>query len=205
MPYYPFGTPTNCRVIVDGQSLNVYGASPWPDRVDRGQAMIVANQAISGKGWFELVNSLTPRLSSVMDQSSRGVVLVMLGGSADIWSDHTGAQAYTDEVTYVTNVKALATARSLGIRIVGTTTTPATLFTTAENTELLNLNTAVRNDASAAFDVKVDLWSDPRLNNPNDTTYYADGIHPTNNGIVAITELMRPGILTCMRQLGASV
>lgn len=62
--------------------------------------------------------------------------------------------------------------------------------TVTVSTLLSTLNDLKRSDASNAYDALADLIVDPRLDDPFDTAYYADGTHPTTAGSTAIAELM---------------
>lgn len=64
--------------------------------------------------------------------------------------------------------------------MIGTTVPPYTSATGAQETQRLLLNDLIR--ASSRYNRVADLAAVPELQDPDDTTYYSDGTHPTAAG-----------------------
>lgn len=180
-------------VVFAGQSLNIMPgpALCYPTQLmgDYFPAVPYANVAIGSMSW---TNLSVIQAANVNIHANGGLttILIMCGGTADVFIENdTGATLYAQEVAYAN------AARAAGFNhIIGTTITSTTAFSPGQNTERSNHNTLLLADASAAFDSVVDLAGDPRLDDPADATYYADGTHWTSAGAQAAADLVFPAL-----------
>lgn len=103
-----------------------------------------------------------------------------------------------DEATALSNMQALiAHARSHGWTVCFATTTPRTSFNSEQQTAASNINQFFRDNPSE-HDGLIDWAADPRLADPDDATYYQDGVHPTAAGAAVIAELTLSAITTLL-------
>jgi len=108
-----------------------------------------------------------------------------LWGTNDISNGDSSATVITAIDTWITSV---STAHADAV-LVGLTITPRSDFSGAQNTILAAVNAHIL--GSAAFDITVDIASDPDLDDPTDLTYYdPDGIHYTDAGSGVVASLM---------------
>lgn len=178
-------------VIFDGQSLNLAptGVTRMPDVAMAGLGIQHHVTAVSGQSWSTLQGTQTARLTSFVPRFDR-TILVMTGGTSDIWSggdNDTAAVAFANMETYA------ASARALGVdSIVATTVTPASIFDGDDETQRLALNSLIL--GSSAWESVVDLASEPELSNPANTTYYSDGLHWTAAGAAVAGAAIQPAV-----------
>jgi lysophospholipase L1-like esterase len=118
-------------------------------------------------------------------------ILVMMGGTTDITLGTSGSATYDNMVTISAAFKAATGLTDFATRrVIAATTTPSTSFSGDDNTQLGILNGLVVANGDAAFDAVVDLAANPDLDDPTNTTYYADGTHPTAVGATLIADLL---------------
>lgn len=179
--------------VFDGQSLVVwpsaYHVNSFPMRMMEGRKAAYHIVGIGGYAWTQLDNDFSSRVAPYAKLAPVSFY-IMVGATTQIDLGQAGGAVYNTEKA----ISDLAYAAGYTY-VIGSTTTPSTSFSAADNIELGILNAAVRADASNAFDAVADLAADPRLDDPTDTTYYGDGTHPTyvddvNSGTVAMAELI---------------
>ena len=182
-----FRTGDYCCVF-DGQSLVVwpsaYHVNSFPRQMMVGRKAPYWIAGISGYAWTQLDNDFESRIAPYAKMASPSFYL-MVGGTTQIALGQSGTTVYSTEKA----ISDLAYAAGYDY-VIGSTTTPSTAFSGANNIQLADLNARVLADASSAFDVSVDLAGDPRLDDATDATHYTDGTHPTTAGAAAIAELM---------------
>lgn len=191
--------PTLC--VFDGQSLNILpstGAIGLPYQSIQGKTATACVPgdivAIGGTAWTTLAESQVQR-SFRHANAAPTTVLVMTGGTKDVFNNELGAAIYATVKSYA------VAARAAGYnKIVVTTTTQNAGNFGAMETHRKDLNNLLIGNADAAFDQVVDLASDSTLSSPgappsgttvygsgnlsnaSNTTYYADGVHWTAAG-----------------------
>lgn len=102
----------------------------------------------------------------------------------------TAAQVYADLGTYVTARRAAAVSSGVRLKIYFNMTMPAAILTTANETQRQALLASLI--ASNTFDGLIRLDTIPALMNDANTTYFADGTHPTTLGEGIMARAMRP-------------
>jgi hypothetical protein len=183
-------------VVADGQSLNVWGSWLIKARTQIEAAGYLCSQrttAISGWSWDDLARDVAAR-THPFAKRARYPLLALNGGQSNIWRGDTGATVYNAMVAYA------AAARAAGFtRVVAFTMPPNTSNNAAKNTERLDANSRILADASSAFDAKVDLTTDPGLNDTGSASYF-DGVHWTEDGGQRCANLAAPVILPQLTQ-----
>lgn len=189
-------------VLCDGQSLNFVpvGGTTYPDLVRSGHPTVsVRVVGISGKSWTTLTASRAIRVNPLLVGVSSTVVVVLLGGTSDLFApeNDTGATVYADMVAYAVAVRAAIVAAGKTAKLAACTITPSTLLTGppgGQDAERVSANALIMADASAAFDAKIDLASDPHLSVNSDLGYYSDGTHWTAAGASKAYDLINAAI-----------
>lgn len=176
-------------VVFTGQSLNNHPVAPdnYPTQMMAefeidGAPVSWANIAIDGASWTQL-SGVNPQRFLLLN-ANRGIstLLAMCGGTADIINGDTGAQVYADMVSYADN------ARLAGYDlVVAQTITPAVVIIGGDETARQDANVLILADGDDAFDGVADAAAAP-MDDPADTDYYADGIHPTALGASILAE-----------------
>lgn len=105
---------------------------------------------------------------------SKTPILIDIGGQSDLLASLTAAQILTAMETYHTSAKLAGATKTIACTIPGITA--AWGFTGAMETQRLALNSSIL--SSTVFDEVADLASVPEASDPNDTTYFSDGLHP---------------------------
>jgi hypothetical protein len=97
----------------------------------------------------------------------------------------TDTQALSNWANYVT------LARSFGYKVWSLTCLPSTAFLAGEEVYRQSVNVSMRANASRIYgDRIIDAAALPQLQDPNDTTYYVDGTHPTVAGHTLLAKLL---------------
>lgn len=198
------------RFVFDGQSLNNQPSGtpqltlPYVSTFGLGP---VGNVSIGGASWTALTTgtglggasfSAAQRLHPVFRHSAN-VVLTLVGGTSDLlFEDDDAATVLSDMVAYSDAARAAAATYSTDIYVIGCTI-PATFnMTTDQNDDRLEFNDLLIADAGSDFDAVVDLTEDELgpLADPDDTTYYFDGVHWNATGAAYASTLVRPALIT---------
>lgn len=160
--------------------LNVYGFRP----------VTYAAWEI-GYGWAALTSTAFMDRVTPHADSALYTVATQVGGTTDYVAGATGAATYANEETCADGY------RSRGVNaVIGATTNPSTSITGGDETNRVTGNGLVLADAGDAFEAVADLAADPRLDDPTDTTYYADGTHLTSAGAAAVAEVLVTAMTT---------
>lgn len=158
-----------------------------------GSSYQVTNSGQSGFHTPDLTANFASLVQSHYVGRTRNILIVNEIGN-DLVSGGEGSGV--DEATARGNMQALiAKGRFYGWRVIFATTTPrdASHFTSEQQAAADNINDFFRNNPSER-DGFIDWAADPNLDDPTDTTYYQDGVHPTAAGAAVIAELVRAAI-----------
>lgn len=175
----------------DGNSIATFpnAADCYPTQLLASTGWTGLNKAVPSTPWGQLDDTFPVRCAPYM---KAGLVPVygMVGGIADVQLGASAAVIYT-------RVKAMATlARAAGgasTLVIASTITPYDLLSAPLETVRLDANTLLLADADVAFDAVVDLCAAP-MDDPTNTTYYSDGLHPTTVGAGLIATRMAAAV-----------
>ena len=173
-------------ILFDGQSLNYAPNNPLGGVNDYRHQLMVSfphvtwqkdkNVGSSGVSWTTLATTAYRRLFPYCNTGLTNI-LIMCGGTSDIWDGDSGATVYSDMYTYSDN------ARTYGIDLViACTITPNTVNSGAQETQRLDANSRIIADVSNKFDYSVAMAEDTDLDDASNLTYYGDGTHFTTLG-----------------------
>lgn len=167
------------KIIFDGQSFNFA-----PDVANSYPRLLMAQLpklyrgdevAVGGTPYINRAGTAAKRTDSKMPLNGDTCLLLDNGGQTDIYQlgmNLTAAQTIADMESYW-NARFTAGADY----IIVATVTKSTVYDADGETQRQALNTAIL--ASSVPDAVVDLASLPHAADPNDTTYFYDGLHPT--------------------------
>lgn len=184
------------KLIFDGQSFNFAPA------VDTAFPIVLTASLPASKYRSDVVGvSSTTYAQRSVDAATRvdqriplqKTILFDVGGPSDIIANLTATQVLTAAEAYAD------ARRTAGVDIIiGFTVTPGSSawYSSGQDTVRQTYNTNLK--ASSHFNAVVDMASLPHAANPNDTTYFYDGLHPTSLLVADIVAL----ILTTMTSLG---
>lgn len=180
-------------VVFDGDSLNYdpFGATPYPDLMMASRSGVWHRPARGGWAWSQLLNgNPTGQLPFAQRVApycklAEYVVYVQVGGINGYALGQSGATVYGNEKDAAVAAKAAG-----ADYVIGTTTLPATSVTGGNETKRTDGNTLVLANGDSAFDAVVDLAANTDLDDPADTTWYHDGIHPTTAGRTVMATLI---------------
>lgn len=128
-----------------------------------------------------LINTQAKRRDPLL-QHSETTVFVMNGGTGDISHLQSAATILATMQTYA------STARTAGAdRVIVGTIPTWNVITGPMETERVALNNLIR--AADDWDAVCDIAADPRFQDPDNTTYFVDGIHFADKGHEAAAEL----------------
>lgn len=200
--------PAPVRVVFDGQSYNLWppdvfstdGLGPMPDRVMSRRGIPWGNVALGNHGWgtagstdpLHLFATIATRLfPQARNRAGCTDVLVMAGGSSDIYADHqTGAAVYARAVAYMT------AARAAGFDVVVGVTIPP--FAGALAPSLGDLQAITDHNTlmmgGSDFDAVVDVHVPPIDDSTNTTYFENDQVHWRTPGAIAAAAIVRPVI-----------
>lgn len=188
--------------VFDGQSLNQFPFQPnnYPTQMMAALGTIdgleppwsiVAEGAAS---WSELAAgvyrptagvSVAPAVDRLFIHANQGLTtfLLMCGGTQDVLEGDTAATIYGDMESYADNAKAAGFTY-----VIAQTIATSTAFSGGEETVRDAANVLILADAGGAFDATVNIDVAP-LDDPADTDYYSDGIHPTALGATVLADV----------------
>ncbi len=183
--------------VLDADSIT-YGIGAalnqgWPNQADFGPGSQMYNMGLAGVRLSTLVANAATQIDPMI-QVGRTNVLIVFAGSNDIYGSLTPA------TTVYANLQSYCTARrSAGwTKIIVVTTLPR--GGVAPEAQRLKYNTSIRNGFSAgtlACDAVADVASDANIGQTGqqaDTSYYADGIHPTSAGHAVVANYVTAAI-----------
>lgn len=187
-------------VIFDGQSLNNYPAAPgnyptllmanypsiaWKDDRD--------NVAVDGLSWTTLATTASTRLHP-FGKGALTNILIMCGGTSDIWAGDSAATLYADHLSYANN------ARAAGFdKVIVTTLVGNILNTTPNNTQRLAFNDLLRlPQALIDFDGIADVAVVTGLDNHLSSSYDSGHIHWSSTGAAQVVTVVKPVLDTFM-------
>lgn len=189
--------PATDRVVFDGQSLNNYPDNPpnltFPERTMAGTGVLWFNVSVDGWSWTLLANGdgdpdMAPpvRRDPYVGQSATAV-LVLVGGQGDLLEGDTAAQIYAQMGAYAESGRTAGFSHVIGTTIPRNSLSNPGVLRPATNALILA-------DGDTYFDEVVDFDVAP-IDDPNDLTYYLDGLHWAAAGAQAAADLVRPVLL----------
>lgn len=201
----PIGPKTTPQLVFDGQSFNYapVSSAPYPNlllNMLEGQAFgVVVGK--SGTTYAQRNTDVVTRTDSLFANSEMSVVLDV-GGVSDLFSvadggaGLTAAQTLSAAQAYANNRKAAG-----ADYVIGFTVTNSTQFANnaTANNNRVSYNNMLRE--SAVHDAIVDQAAFPEFQDPNDTAYFYDGLHPTAAGATLIAQAAH----TALQNLGVVV
>jgi hypothetical protein len=177
-------TPIKVGAVFDGDSLTCTSYSSYPRQaaaIRRWQQY--TNVAVCGQTIQQMLQAGS-RLDPMRD-SGQATTLIGWGGTNDIISGADATTVYNGIVAYASQ------RRSAGWRILVLDILPRVGFTTAMETQRVQVNALLRQNWRNFASGFVDVAGDARLSNPNNTTYFAaDATHLTDAGYGVVAGLV---------------
>jgi lysophospholipase L1-like esterase len=176
-------------IVCDGNSLTAgQGGTPYPKQLLSllGGTYQVQNFGVGGQTTEDMIADAATQI----DSNPKSVLIAWEGGN-DIIVD--GADLATLQSRWNTYFSARKAA-GWGVgasKLVAMTITPRTVFTAPQNALVAQFNDWLRSNYTTYATHLVDLAADTRLDDPNDATYYDDGIHMTTAGYAVVAELIQ--------------
>lgn len=183
-----FSTPIfNAVILLVGDSIGVgYQANGYVaiEHLGYGAGVTYDNQSVSGHAITDIAADLGAGGYAQFYDAARTCLCVIPRGTNDLGNNGASAQA-----TYSALEAEVAKAKADGFYVAVCTLLPRTDFPgTAKEQARLDYNSAVRANAASA-DYIIDLASNPDMgpdSAASDTSKYADGLHPTQNGQILL-------------------
>jgi hypothetical protein len=184
-------------IVLAGQSLNnqPLGANSFANQLSERfeDETRLSDTSFGGIAWVQWAKDYwVHRILDPVPKAER-VIVCMCGGTTDYTPgvNRSGPNCYADQVTVANLARAAAPAGV--VKVIGSTTHPASSITGTNETDRTTGNALVVANASGAFDAVVDYAADPRLDDPFDTTYYqSDNTHETAAGAAVMVNLIDP-------------
>lgn len=181
--------------LFDGNSIGNYPtlADSYPTQMLASTGYVGRNVAISGAAWASLgasplANPPFRRRASIFLNGGQATAYLMVGGIQDVQNGLTAAQVYTVHK----NQADLARSYNPGLLIIDSTITPYSSLPGAQETVRVDANALIMADVDNKFDAQVDLSA--LMPDPNNATYYGDGLHPTVAGAAVIAAAMAAAV-----------
>lgn len=151
----------------------------------------VYNVAVSGQ---TTVNMLADEATQVYPlwRWARQNYLIAWEGTNDLRDGATATQAYDNLVLYYSN------GQTAGFQCVAMTILPRTGQPLSFETRRIEVNNNLRANWPSFSDALADVAADPRLSDPNNTTYFSDGTHLTAAGNAVVAEIVANALATIM-------
>lgn len=190
-------------IVTDGDSISAnvgsIGAQGWQAQGLNGidGRTTVQNVAVSGK----LLTAMATDAPTLVDAKFvAGIenICMIWGGTNDL----AGSLSVTANSLYGTLVSYHDARHAAGFKTVAFTILPradSTAGISTFETRRTDLNTLIRNNWRTFADALVDVANDPVMGaagTSTNTTYYADGTHPTNAGYARIAQFVREALAT---------
>ena len=180
-----FGVP-HCHLIFVGNSITSgagsTGGNTYPYYTAKALGLLggkcsYANLGHSGETTQQLLARYASEVTPTLHTGSKNILVLNEIGNDIYLNGLTARQAVDNYWAYV------AVARAAGIEVLASTCGPRALFSPAQLTTLLDANALVEAEFSAngCFDF-ADFGTIAEIQDINDTTYLADGTHPTSAG-----------------------
>ncbi len=188
----PTASPAARKIVSVGDSLTLgtylggSAGNSYPGQLATRTGIAVVNQGVNSRTIDTMranyVTEVRPELTATLNQ------VIILGGINDILINSTSA------VDIDADLRAFcATARADGAKVyVGTLTPVSTSYpdwTSAKETIRQAVNTDRRANWQQYADGLKDFGGDSRLSDPNNATYYGDGLHMTTAGYGVMAEV----------------
>lgn len=187
-----FSTPSfgSGSILTDGDSRTFgyqsTGGQTYPAQL---AAILGGSPMILNSGWSGItVQTISDNVARKYSEWNEftGKVYVLWAGTNDLTT--LGASA----ATVFSNLQSVyAAAKARGMHVVGCTEVGSS---TGDKAGLNTLLKGAYSGGTLNADVLVDLAADSRLQDPTNTTYFADNLHPTNAGYGVIASLFAPAL-----------
>lgn len=188
-----YNLPLPTIVITEGDSITASGTYPnyiWSELLSESLNYYVYNNAVSGSKTSDIINLRLTDLVERYDARVENIITLMIG--------HNDLAANVPVNTIWDNINTICNdLRDAGYKIILQTVLISNIETGSPSkmTELTDLNNRIRTMGTGIADVIVDSYNIPELLDPSNTTYYVDGVHPTNpTGSNLIGDLLLPQI-----------
>jgi hypothetical protein len=170
------------QLIFDGQSFNYYpgnGKRAYPAQLldlMGPRIGISAVVGISGTSYAYRSATVGARVDSLYPRARRTTVLD-IAGQNEILGGTTATELFRTVAAY-----ADARHQAGAAFVVEYTITKSDRYTSTQEAERAAYNRLLMGNAGHHIDAVVDIASRPEFANPSNTTYFEDGIHPTEAG-----------------------
>lgn len=176
--YLSFGIlkPAQLRFGGDSKMTGLGGAPACPNQTatlsQPGNYVYLKNTAVSGRTTVDVLNSLS---AEVLTQYVPGIVNVyaIMIGNNDISLGLNAAQTYANIVSICTQV------RAVGYKVIIMTDLYTAPLVSSANTTRNTINVNIRANWATFAEELSDTNALPNAQDPTNTTYFADGVHPT--------------------------
>ena len=151
-----------------------------------------ANPAVGGASWTYLLRTMPERVAKYF-KTSPNTILIMLGGTSDIYTDNDTAQkVYDDHAAYA------VAARAAGADyIICCTITPSDIFSAGQEIIRAAANVKILADASVAFNAVCNIAAVSGLDNYA-SAYYSDALHFSITGAQLCADTIAPYITAAL-------
>ena len=144
------------------------------------------NLGISGQTLAQMLASAPTNLDPLHDGTKQGNIVVICGGTNDLYAGATPASVYANLQAYC------AARRTAGWKVVVTTVLPRSASDPFDaNRQTLNTN--IRANWGTFADGLADIAADQRIGVPGanaNSAYFADGTHPNNTGYGIMAQIV---------------
>lgn len=157
------------------QGAGAQGLQSYPDQVSRMLGItLVDNWGVPGERIADAIADYS-EVDGSYDPDTADTLLFMMGTN-DIAASRTPAQVQEDLTTYC------GLAKATGYRVALGTMLPAPAVGWGSQTDRDTVNVWIRANYASIADVLVDFAAIPEMADTDDTSVYADGVHPTGLG-----------------------
>ena len=178
--------PHKLAETLDAVSLSVGGQVLTAD--DEARSWKVLNKGYSGYTTQKIIDKIIPNVLLRRDSNLTRDIVVLFAGTNDA---NFGTPAAT---VYANLTSMIGTLQTAGFEVFVCTLIDRNDLGGGFDTFRASLNTTITTNAAGADGV-IDLWSDARLQNAGDTTYFqSDTVHPTAAGLAVIAEIVEAAL-----------
>lgn len=146
------------------------------------------NTAVPGRGTVALISGLPTEVQPLYKSGVKNVYAMMIGHN-DMSGGSSAATIYANILIIVNTVKVY------GFKVIVCTDLPSTIDSGWPGVKAA-YNASILAGASANDYVAVNTAAIPQLIDPTNTTYYADGTHPTAAAATLMAALISPAIVS---------